>query len=77
MIHFSCFGCGKPVSSPLPPDAVLRAIAWCPECVEQRKDQRITPDDAQTLLFALEHGNGNEDPDQELLRSRLREIAEP
>lgn len=40
--QFRCFGCGQPVSSPLPDDAVLRAIAWCDWCIDEGKDQDRT-----------------------------------
>jgi hypothetical protein len=41
-IRFHCHGCSKSVTSPLPPDAILRAIAWCDECIESGKDQDRT-----------------------------------
>lgn len=33
-MRIHCFGCGKPVSSEVPDDTVLRATAECPECIE-------------------------------------------
>jgi hypothetical protein len=38
-MRFRCYGCGKSVSSEVPDDAILRAVAWCPECCEAGKDQ--------------------------------------
>lgn len=32
-----CWTCGKSVSSELPGDSVLRAVAVCPECIEARR----------------------------------------
>lgn len=71
-IRFRCYGCGKAVSSPLPRDAILRAIAWCPECIEARRDQYITPEDARRFRELIEHSSGNEDPDNAALLARLR-----
>ena len=31
-MRLTCFHCGKPVSTELPDDAVVRAIVECPEC---------------------------------------------
>jgi hypothetical protein len=30
-----CYSCGKSVSSPVPPDTVIRAWVECPECIER------------------------------------------
>ena len=38
-MRFRCYGCGNSVSSEVPEDAILRAIAWCPECLQAEKDQ--------------------------------------
>lgn len=38
-MRFRCYGCNKFVSSEVPDDAILRAVTWCPECVESGKDQ--------------------------------------
>lgn len=34
-----CFDCGKSVSSEIPDDVIIRAIATCPECIEKNKDK--------------------------------------
>lgn len=36
-MRFHCYCCGKSVSSEVPADAVLRAIAVCPECIDAGK----------------------------------------
>ena len=38
-MRFHCYGCGKSVSSEVPDSTILRAIAWCPECIALEKDQ--------------------------------------
>lgn len=38
-MRFRCYGCSESVSSEVPDDAILRAVAWCPECIEAGKDQ--------------------------------------
>lgn len=51
-VHFCCHGCGKSVTNELPGDAQLRAIAWCPECIEAGRDQDrpvFTREDVQLL----------------------------
>lgn len=30
-----CYKCGKPVSTPVPVDTIVRAVLECPECVEK------------------------------------------
>jgi len=32
-----CWCCHKSVSNELPDDTVLRAVAICPECIEQKR----------------------------------------
>ena len=33
-MRIRCYGCTKSVSSEVPEDTVLRAVAICPECIE-------------------------------------------
>jgi hypothetical protein len=33
-MRIRCYNCGKSVSSELPNESVVRAIVFCPECVE-------------------------------------------
>ena len=40
-----CYFCGKSVSSEVPDETILRAVAVCPECIEA---QRIVIPDAPT-----------------------------
>lgn len=35
--RLKCFKCGKPVSTPVPADCVIRGIIECPECISQAK----------------------------------------
>lgn len=34
-----CWSCGKSVSSPVPPNTIVRAYLECPECIERRAEQ--------------------------------------
>ena len=36
-MRLRCYGCGKSVSTEVPGDTLLRAVAWCPECIEAGK----------------------------------------
>jgi hypothetical protein len=40
-----CFGCGKPVSSPVPDETIVRAVLYCPECIP-----RAIREDAPSIL---------------------------
>jgi hypothetical protein len=37
-MRFYCFGCGKAISNELPEGSLLRAVAYCPECIESGND---------------------------------------
>lgn len=34
-MRYTCYFCGKSVTSELPGDAVIRALLVCPECIEK------------------------------------------
>jgi DNA-directed RNA polymerase subunit RPC12/RpoP len=36
-----CTWCGKPVSTPVPDDCVVRAVIECPECSDADDDERL------------------------------------
>jgi DNA-directed RNA polymerase subunit RPC12/RpoP len=36
-MRYYCFTCGKSVTSELHPDAIIRAVLVCPECIESKK----------------------------------------
>lgn len=38
LMRLYCYGCGKSVSTEVPDETILRAVAICPECVEQNFD---------------------------------------
>lgn len=42
-MRLQCWYCHKPVSSELPKDAIFRAIAVCPECVENSSEANKHP----------------------------------
>lgn len=35
-MRLNCYHCGKSVSTEVPSDTILRAIATCPECIENQ-----------------------------------------
>jgi transcription elongation factor Elf1 len=35
MVRYTCYFCGKSVSSVLPDESVIRAMLVCPECIER------------------------------------------
>jgi len=73
-VVFRCFGCGGQVTNPLPDDSVLRAIAWCDWCIDEGKDQYLSPDEARICISFLE-GSFTQDvlnPDKAQVLSRLR-----
>lgn len=72
MIRFHCHGCGRSVSTPVPDDTILRAIAWCPECIVELKDQYITAGDARKFRWLIENSSGYDDPENDALVERLR-----
>lgn len=36
-MRLPCYGCGKSVSNEVPDDTILRACAFCPECIQAGK----------------------------------------
>jgi DNA replication initiation complex subunit (GINS family) len=36
--QLKCYDCGKPVSTPVPKDTVVRAVVECPECIQKKPD---------------------------------------
>ena len=36
-MFYHCYCCGKPVTSAMPHDSVVRAILICPECIEAKR----------------------------------------
>lgn len=47
-----CYFCGKSVSSVVPDDTVLRALAVCPECIEAGRI--VVPESLKVLPFPPE-----------------------
>jgi hypothetical protein len=35
MVRYTCYFCGKSVSTPMPDDSVIRALLVCPECIDR------------------------------------------
>lgn len=76
--QFRCFGCGQPVSSPLPDDAVLRAIAWCDWCIDEGKDQNIPADKLvpfTPLVVEVLRAMAQEYPDTTAINYFLTQLA--
>ncbi len=40
-MRYYCWACNKSVTSELPYDSVIRAVLFCPECIESGKHVRI------------------------------------
>jgi DNA-directed RNA polymerase subunit RPC12/RpoP len=36
-MRYTCYFCGKPVTSELPEAAVIRALLVCPECIDAKR----------------------------------------
>ena len=54
-MYIKCFKCGKTISSELPPGAIFRGTAECPECTEKDMTmERI--EDASKILTTIAAG---------------------
>lgn len=52
-MRIGCNICGKPVSSEVPDDTIVRAWVECPECIEKQ------PDETSNLSSDKEEGVGD------------------
>lgn len=50
-MRLHCLACGKSVSTEVPEATVLRAVVWCPECIE-----RVPDTIADAFIMAIEVG---------------------
>jgi hypothetical protein len=57
-MRIPCWYCHKSVSSELPDDALLRAIAICPECIEKSPEASDHPLTIAQLRAALDEARG-------------------
>jgi len=58
-----CSRCGKPVSTSVPPQTIVRAWIDCPECVEKHALQR--PEAVERVLEILRENPGYKDAESE------------
>lgn len=40
-MRYYCWACNKSVTSELPSDSIIRAVLFCPECIESEERVRI------------------------------------
>ena len=53
-MRLHCYGCGKSVSNWIPDDTVMRAVAWCPGCIEAGRHLLEEDEKPQPLAARLE-----------------------
>jgi hypothetical protein len=47
-----CYGCNKSVSTEVPEETIIRAVMWCPECIERlAADGRLNLDAPPPEVF--------------------------